>query len=284
MTLETVLWILILAPIVIGAVIGAISVTGSKNRITPVFIVKQPSTVEQFPFQSVAPEDDGEFLKAHTYEHDRTHPSKLEESQDAMEVLSEIPGDGHVKVAATNYEVSELPEDLNRSLEDLFNALDTGAAESAKRSVATVLDLPEENAPQVSYEDFERSLETIDEMLDYLQRDENKVIKLPFGMPISPREYLALQRKYGDEIVSKVTTTPGAGPTGEYDCMIGRVFRMDEQTVIQYGNHFIPLKGMENKEGVFLVEGMFIRPDLFYVRDFTDLEKSSFINKVAENG
>jgi hypothetical protein len=324
-SLETVVIILFISPFLIGAL--SVFFSGS-NTVTPIIVDYRPSQSVQTA-QEKAAEHGNEFLdksktppatESETPTASETEkPSvtecpnqdqdtpKLEESPDAMEILQEIPAGEENVARPTQYEVSEIPEELDKSLNDLFKAIDGRTEEETTQPIAVAesseptseptqdvhlyYDVPDEyGAPAASYEEFESSLETIDEMLEHIQEGDKQqgavIYNFPFGesLPIPPREYVALQQKYGDEVVSRVTTTPGKGGTGDYDCMIGRVMQKYNLTVLQYGDHYIPLKGMDNEEGVFLVEGMFVKPDLFFVRNYTELsERTTSIGRAAEN-
>lgn len=297
MSLESVLIIIFLSPIALGV----LKVIFDGNSATPIIIDYRPSQ----PANAISKEksdSEDEFLNqnAHVVKAPEvvTSPemgTKLEEDQQALEILQELEQKGEQGVSKPlQYEASEIPEALNESLDELFKAISNG--NSSEQAVSTssedkslkneqkakpMVDLPEEQPTAISsVDEFEASVPSIDEMLEQIstasEGSEAKIYNFPFGenVPLPPREYLALQRKYGPEVVNKVTTTPGIGGTGDYDCMIGRVSQKENLTLLQYGDHFIPLKGMNRLEGVFLVEGMFIKPDLFFVSNYTDLAKN----------
>ncbi|RRJ54676.1 hypothetical protein EHV15_34325 [Paenibacillus oralis] len=304
MSLETVLIIIFLSPIVLGLLAALFD--GSSP--TPIIIDYRPAV----PATTISQENsdsEEEFIN-----HDPKLDPKLEESPEALEILQEIVQEGDKPASKPleyeAYEASELPDAVNKSLDELFRAID-GPTTPPEREHSPVVEnlnvykalqsqpevtpivqvgIPDETAQVISSaEEFEATVPSIDDMLDQISSDFEdsgaKIYNFPFGenLPLPPREYWALQQKYGAEVVSKVTTTPGIGGTGDYDCMIGRVQQKEDMTLLQYGSHFIPLKGMENLEGVFLVEGMFIKPDLFFVSNYTDLaESTNYIVQAAE--
>lgn len=290
MSLESVLVILFISPFVLG--ILAALFDGS--TVTPIVIDYRDFRPEATISKDIS-EGEEEFLfqVASEVQVEMENEPRLEESPEALDILKKIEKTEEAK--PLEFVASDIPEGLNKSLDELFKAIDGGKAESQmihegpQESTDTPAghDLLEEMAPAVlNPDEFEASLPSIDEMLDQMSSDKSGAkIYNPYGEhPIlPPREYRALLRKYGD-VVNKVTTTPGIGGTGDYDCMIGRVVQFhNENMTLQYGNHHIPLKGMTNLNGVYLVEGMFIKPDLFFVSNYTKLaEKVNAIVQVAE--
>lgn len=297
-------------------VLGFLSALFDGNSVTPIIIDYRSSLPEAVASNETS-DSDGEFLNLEAsheemeddwvlkfeepadVEDDRG--PKLEESSEALEILQEIEREEEQALSKPlQYEASEIPDALNDSLKDFFKAIDGISEEEndseapLSRAQGSVLspenDLLEEIAPAVSsVEDFEAAMPSIDDMLDQFTHGTEstgaKILNFPYGenLPLPPREYWALQQKYGAEVVSKVTTTPGKGGTGEYDCMIGRVVQKENMKLLQYGDHFIPLKGMDGIEGVYLIEGMFIKPDLFFVSNHTDLaEHTVSLGQAAE--
>ncbi|MGV2885984.1 hypothetical protein [Paenibacillus taichungensis] len=304
MSIETVVFLLFISPFVVGIFAG---IFGGPSP-TPIIVDYRPSQPATVISQENSDREE-EFLSHEDsiIEVESELELKLEESPEALEILKEIEHEGDQPVSKPlEYEASEIPEALNKSLDQFFRAINGDNGEndpvlenqyiheepqpqSAGTPIASV-DLQDELPPAVSSaEEFEAAAPSIDEMLNQIssasEESGAKIYNFPFGenLPLPPREYWALQQKYGAEVVSKVTTTPGAGGTGDYDCMIGRVIQKSNMALLQYGDHYIPLKGMDNLEGVFLVEGMFIKPDLFFVNNHTDLaEGTKSIGQAAE--
>lgn len=289
MSLKTVLVLLFIAPFVVGAV--SVFFTG-RHRITPIIIDYRP-VKSQGEFLDKSNDGASESEMLPVVFQDQELP-KLEESPDLLETLREIEGNQGEK--PMKYEVTSIPEELDRSLNDLFNAIDGNIPQETSEAItehSPAKTESENGLEQVEHagdnefeqgltlEDFEQYLEGIDEMLTHLE-GAGGVIYPGDPIPIPVSEYLALRDHYGDEIMSKITTTPGIGGHGDYDCMIGKVMKKYDLTILQYGEHFIPLKGLDG-EGVFLVEGMFVKPDLFYVRNYVELSGCAFFDKAAEN-
>ncbi|MCM3130191.1 MULTISPECIES: hypothetical protein [unclassified Paenibacillus] len=300
MSLETVLWVLFISPFAIGMLSAFF---GGGNAITPVIVDYRSSQSVQPVIEKEATHE-SEFLiepklVLPVNEHSAIQAQKLEESPHAMDILQDIPANNEEMVTKPiQYEVSNIPQELNNSIDELFNALHGNPNEDVLAHIPAEenhqifnQDFPSEfELPVTDYEDFEIYTQSIDERLDQMdsnsQNTSGVVYNFPYGesLPIPSREYFALQQKYGSEIVSRVTTTPAIGGTGDHDCMIGRVMQKHNQTVLQYGDHYIPLKGIYEAEGVFLVEGMFVKPDLFFVSEHTELEgQTNSIGKAAEN-
>jgi len=295
LSLETVVLLIFCSPFVAGIVAA---IFDRSNNITPIIIDHGPSQPAEATSEKRS-ECKEEFLYQKTIAEEEQE-TKLEESEEALEILQEITNEEIQPVSVTHtYQPSELPDELNNSINELFKAIEekskTDDTTTVNRQNGSGLqrpqsgvspDIPEENAQAVqSYEDFEATVPNIDDTLDQLSSGA-KINNFPNGdnHPLPPREYWALEQKYGSEVISKVTTTPGIGGTGDYDCMIGRVIRGDNFMLLQYGDHYIPLKGMVNHEGVFLVEGMFVKPDLFFVNKYTNLDKEQYsVVRVAEN-
>lgn len=295
MTLETVLIIIFISPFALGAL--AVFFEGNRS-VTPIIINNQSSQSVKTPVEDVEHENEflNEFDNPLEVREDDYVPVKLklEESPIVMEILQDIPADKEEVAKPTQYEVSEIPDALNKSIDDLFKAIDGHLDEQTTPSTSPILTgvnsndklSKEQVTPEVDYEEFASEPESIDQMLEHMDSEQLGAIdyNYPIGesLPISTREYMVLQEKYGAGVINKVTTTPGNGGTGDYDCMIGRVIKKHNLTVLQYGEHYIPLKGMNTHEGVFLVEGMFVKPDLFFVSNYTELAaQTASLNRVA---
>lgn len=306
MSLETILVIIMICPFIIG-VLAALFFDGDR-AVTPIIIYNHLPSQPQKAISNDEIESEEEFLNQDAPTSIVNSETKLEESHDALEKIQAIEHEEAEFVSKPQEYVStEIPEAVNRSLQKLFSVIEgtndekptpvgekqlssEGSQPPIKVVPTPLMDIPEELAPGFSnFEEFESVMPSVDEMLEQMsnssQTESAKIYNFPYGenLPLPPREYWALQQKYGAEVVSKVTTTPGVGGTGEYDCMIGRVVRKNNLLLLQYSDHYIPLKGMVNLEGVFLVEGMFIKPDLFFVNNYTNLaENANTLDRAAE--
>jgi len=179
------------------------------------------------------------------------------------------------------FQVSELPEALNHSLDELFEAIEQKSAYTLKNnsSVNSYTKIkesyPDECAPGDNVDEFKQKVLPVE------TRTDSDSIKTEFKVnssnyfPIGPREYWALRGKYGPEQVHKVTTTPAVGTTGDYDVMMGRLVQIEGFTMLRYAEQRVQIQGMPGMEGVYLVEGTFIKSDLFFVSKFIDLESDA---------
>lgn len=237
--------ILIFGLIILVSVIA--SVCGSNNSPTIIIDYRPLPEVNHLEAEESSPNLSNE-------EEEETISERLEESTESLAILEKIDAEPQAKI--TEYRPTCIPKEINKGIDELFLAI--GVQPPKQEEVLKEISLP------VSVEDFENSLPTIDEIVDQFQEG-------TVESPLLPKEYSALARKYGAEVVQKVTTTPGIGGTGEYDCMIGRV----GNSLLKYADHCIPLKGMDEQAGVFLVEGMFIKPDLFFVSNYSALDEVS---------
>jgi hypothetical protein len=103
--------------------------------------------------------------------------------------------------------------------------------------------------------------------------EENEIF-IPSPLPLN--EFQMIAKQYGNPIASLITTTPGQGPTGQVDVMIGRLKETVAGYVLLYGNYFIPLTGnfpVGEVGNVVLVKGYFYSPTEFFVFKTVDPEK-----------
>ncbi|MEK5183406.1 hypothetical protein [Paenibacillus sp. FSL P4-0288] len=130
--------------------------------------------------------------------------------------------------------------------------------------------------------------ESIDEMLESLNKKNTKpsnVVPFPtdiamFDVPlvIPKANFDAIERRYGSVIANSITTTPEIGGSGSStDVMVGRIGHLEEDKVLQYGDHQVIIKGKGVsgfQEGqAVLIKGQFVNHSLFIVAETEDLEQ-----------
>jgi hypothetical protein len=316
LSLQFVVVLLLLSPFVIGTLA---SLFESNSSLTPVIIHRPVYVVEEDGSIKTNVEEEErasnslplvQVAEGQVSEHDAQKDKflneldRLEESREALQVLQEItPEIEPLTQTYTDYEVSELPPELNKSIDQLFAAI-AGDAEAAEGSVtgeavaekpvihpqvAPAKTINGTNLPEYATYMEGPDSQSIDEMIHHLYPMDQggNVINFPspseYNLSIPPREYWALQQKYGPDVLNRITTTPAQGGTGDYDCMIGKVEMIGGVAALKYREYHIPLKGLD-QEGVFLVEGMFVKPDVFFVTNYTELDSvTRASNKAAEN-
>lgn len=175
------------------------------------------------------------------------------------------------------FQVSELPEALNHSLEELFKAIDEKSElmlEGKSKASSGISDEIESTYISQEFKEKVHSVDTRNEQLSAESINAKLVVNLS-NFPIGLREYWALRDKYGSELVDKISTTPALGATGEYDVMMGRLFQINGVTILQYAEQQIQIQGMPEMEGAYLVEGSFVKSNLFCANKFIDLETNA---------
>lgn len=133
--------------------------------------------------------------------------------------------------------------------------------------------------------------ETIDQMLESLENKSNvlsNVIPFPCDIEllqvpsvISEADYKAIERRYGSVVASAITTTPQYGGSGSsIDVMVGRLSYLDNERVLQYGDHKVIIRGSDVSHieigQVVLVKGQFVSHSLFLVSMTELLEEINF--------
>ncbi|PJN59337.1 MULTISPECIES: hypothetical protein [Paenibacillus] len=173
------------------------------------------------------------------------------------------------------FQVSELPEALNNSLDELFKAIDEKSDLKREGESTSCSGISEElTYTSKEYREKVLSINTRNEQLSTESVNTESVANRS-NYPIGLREYWALRGKYESKLVDKITTTPALGATGNYDVMMGRLFQINGVTILQYAEQQIQIQGMPEMEGAYLVEGSFVKSNLFCANKFIDLETNA---------
>ncbi|WP_149847006.1 hypothetical protein [Paenibacillus sp. 37] len=173
------------------------------------------------------------------------------------------------------FQVSELPEALNNSLDELFKAIDEKSDLKREGESTSCSGISEElTYTSKEYREKVLSINTRNEQLSTESVNTESVANRS-NYPIGLREYWALRGKYESKLVDKITTTPALGATGNYDVMMGRLFQINGVTILQYAEQQIQIQGMSEMEGAYLVEGSFVKSNLFCANKFIDLETNA---------
>lgn len=96
--------------------------------------------------------------------------------------------------------------------------------------------------------------------------------------PLTQTAFRSIEKKYGFQTASQITTTPILGARGEEDVMIGRIQFDSEETCLVYEDTYVYLRGsaiekVASNEGiVVLVKGFFF-DDGFIVQELNSLEE-----------
>ncbi|ODP26023.1 hypothetical protein PTI45_04632 [Paenibacillus nuruki] len=280
MQLETVVVLLFLSPIVIG-ICG--SLFSSSYNITPVVIDQRTFVTVSEP-QNVQLDNEQNVLW--------NELPALEESPEVEELLFNMPGNISNIDKEIEFKTSELPEEMNLAISDLFKGIDNpnlvneNEDESVNKEIHFIrtkpmveeqdwtLEPPPEETDFMPYsstdtgshQTFDGHYPDIDELVNTLPVDEANNVPKP--------QLEKVEQTYGPEIMSRITTTPAMGITSALHVihvMVGRIFIMNNQFILEYQDHQIRVGGIE-AEGEFLVEGMFVKKDLFYVEKYEDLQ------------
>ena len=93
--------------------------------------------------------------------------------------------------------------------------------------------------------------------------------------PLSPNEYGAISKKYGEKVAAMITATPTSGITSKaQQVMMGRICVEENEAFLKYQDAKVLLKGkVPLYDGeVILVNGHFIKEGVFHVLNYDDAE------------
>lgn len=280
MQLETVVVLLILSPIVVG-ICG--SLFSSSYNITPV-VIDQRTFISVSEPQNVQLDNEQNVLW--------NELPALEESPEVEELLFNMPGNISNIDKKIEFKTSKLPEEMNLAINDLFKGIDNcnPVNENEDESVSEEIQfirtkpmveeqdwtlepppeepdfMPYSSADIENHQKFDGHYPDINELVNTLPVDKANNVPKP--------QLEKVEQNYGPEIMSRITTTPAMGITSALHVihvMVGRISIMNNQFILEYQDHQIRVGGIE-AEGEFLVEGMFVKKDLFYVEKYEDLQ------------
>lgn len=281
MQLETAIVLLFISPFVIGIIGGLFS---SNRNITPIVI-------DQRTFVSIPEQEKGEdwvFLN--------NEADSLEESKIIEELLLSIPEETPIEDKDKEFRnTTDLSKEMNVAISDLFKGIQNVQKESIQDQEAEevqfirsnnspvepnwAIEPPPEQFDFIPYHVLEETLQN--EFEEPYPGDAESMDTMPIEQHSSniPQTQLnKLEQTYGVEAVSRITTTSAMGETAGYHIMIGSISMINNQFVL---DNRIRVGGIEI-EGEFLVEGMFVREDLFYVEKYEVLQNLQSITQKSE--